>query len=421
MSLKGIFSTSVQAMNSQAQSLANISTNIANVNTTGYKAQDTHFETMLSGVAPPNLPLLGVNTFDFRNVSKQGIIATTNRTFDLAISGRGFFVTNTENNASGVWQYTRDGALFGKAMTLSSDSNGDGVRDQGTLLVTADGSYVYGWKADDDGRFLENNSLGALTPILYNNNAVFPPKATETVTLQANLAASDTGRQTVGLPYVDLEGRSRTLTLGFSATLGPDWNLDVAARDPNGDDATMELFPPSISFDGTGRINSLSFNTLSVVIRDSASSQSIAVDLTRLTQFGGGNGLTVQNITQDGFIAGRLQNTYFTNDGILVGGYSNGKVQNLYKLALATFPAENKLKARPGNVFEQTAEAGGLRLSGIDNRSTTRIVVGALEASNVDLTDQFSKMIVTQRAYSSTATALRTADEMTQAARDLKR
>lgn len=421
MSLQGIFSTSVQAMNAQAQSLANISTNIANVNTAAYKSQDTHFETILSGVASPNLPLLGVNTVDVRNVAKQGAIATTNRTFDLAISGRGFFVTNTESNASGVWQYTRDGALFGKAVTLGSDSDGDGVRDQGTLLVTADGSYVYGWKADDDGHFLEGNSLGALTPILYNNNATFPAKATGTIALQANLSAADTGRQTVGLPYVDQDGRSRTLTLGFSATLGADWDLDASTCDPSGDDATVEFSPANLSFNGTGGIDQPSDKTLTVVIGDSAGTQLITVDLSRLTQFGGGNGLTVQNITQDGFIAGRLQNTYFTNDGVLVGSYSNGKVQNLYKLALATFTADNKLDARPGNVFVQSAEAGELRLSGIDNLSATRIVVGALEASNVDLTDQFSKMIVTQRAYSSAATALRTADEMTQAARDLKR
>jgi flagellar hook protein FlgE len=120
-------------------------------------------------------------------------------------------------------------------------------------------------------------------------------------------------------------------------------------------------------------------------------------------------------------MAGRLQNTYFTNDGVLVGSYSNGKTQNLYKLAIATFSAENSLEARPGNLFFQTSDAGELRLAGPSMFGSTNLVVGALESSNVDLTDQFAKMIVTQRAYSSAATVLRTADEMTQAVRDLKR
>jgi flagellar hook protein FlgE len=131
----------------------------------------------------------------------------------------------------------------------------------------------------------------------------------------------------------------------------------------------------------------------------------------------------VQNINQDGYLEGRLDQTYFNNSGTLIGSYSNGQTRQLYKLAIARFAVDNKLEAVSGNMFEQTRASGAISLSPIQGGfgGRTELVVGALESSNVDLADQFSKMIITQRAYTSNATVLRTADEMTMAARDLKR
>ena len=70
-------------------------------------------------------------------------------------------------------------------------------------------------------------------------------------------------------------------------------------------------------------------------------------------------------ITQDGYITGRLNNTYFDQNGVLVGSYTNGQLLNLYKLPVATFAADDNLNALPGNVFTQTAEAGALNLKGV--------------------------------------------------------
>lgn len=194
MSLQGTFNTAVQAMQSQTQSLNNISMNIANVNTTAYKAQDTHFQTLLNHVLPSDKRFFTVNTFDHRQVDKQGILATTGRTFDLAINGRGLMVTNSILDGTGTWRYTRDGALFGEAVDLGTDSDGDGQNDQGTLLKTAGGAFVYGWAADADGNITETNSLGSLTPVMFGNNSIFPSKATTVASLQANLSAASSGR-----------------------------------------------------------------------------------------------------------------------------------------------------------------------------------------------------------------------------------
>ncbi len=438
MSLQGTFNTAVQAMNTQSHQLSNISTNIANTNTTAYKAQDTHFETLLNHIQPTDKGFFTVRSFDYRQVDKQGTIATTGRTFDLALNGRGFLVTNANQGATGDWRFTRDGALFGKTVNVSgTDLDGDGTDDQqDTYLTTADGSYVYGWAADADGNFSEANSLSSLTPVVYSSASVtagasptllfpagIPSKATTTIQLQANLSASAGGRQSVGLPLVDQDGNSRTLTVGFTGDLSANaWTMDMASLDTNNQPVAVSFDPPNLDFDGTGHIISPTDGQIFVEISDANGPQSFTLDLTKLTQLADQGKLTVQNIIQDGYIAGRLQNTYFNGNGVLIGSYSNHEVRNLYKLPIATFAADNNLEARNGNVFLPTVEAGEMQLSGLGTPTgTTQIIVGALEASNVDLADQFSKMIITQRAYSSAAKVLTTADEMTQAVRDLKR
>ena len=432
MSLQGTFNTAVQAMNSQTQALNNISMNIANVNTTAYKVQDTHFATLLNHIQPTDKKFFAVNTFDFRQVDKQGTITTTNRTFDLALNGRGFMVTNTEQDPTSTnarWQYTRDGALFGKAIDLGTDSDGNGVNDQGTLLTTANGAYVYGWAADADGNVSESNDLGSLVPVMYGNNSIFPSKATTKITLQANVASADQGRQNVSVPFVDQSGNSRSLTIGFNANLGQDWTLDMSSNDINNNPVNVALDtgdptnPTRILFDGKGNLVVPEDGMLNVEIDEpGVGPQSLVIDIKKITQFSDNEKLTVVNVDHDGYIQGRLNNTYFNGNGMLIGSYSNGELKNLFKLPVATFNADNNLEAKPGNIFVQTTEAGTLQLSGLGTPTgTTQFVTGALEASNVDLADQFSKMIITQRAYSSAAKVLTTADEMTQAARDLKR
>ncbi len=401
MSLQGTFNTAVQAMQSQTQSLNNISMNIANVNTTAYKAQDTHFQTLLNHVLPSDKRFFTVNTFDHRQVDKQGILATTGRTFDLAINGRGLMVTNSTLDGTGTWQCTRDGALFGEAVDLGTDYDGDGQNDQGTLLKTAGGAFVYGWAADADGNITETNSLGSLTPVMFGNNSIFPSKATTVASLQANLSAASSGRQNVAIPFVDQEGNSRSLAIGFNASMNQGWTLDMSAVDINNQLVDVVFDPANLEFDGNGRTTLPTDGLINVTVSDAVGPQSFTLDISRVTQFSDNGKLTVVNIDQDDFIAGRLQNTYFNSSGVLIGSYSNGELRNLYKLPVALFRADGNLEAKSGNYFQRTQEAGDMLLTGIGLATGSHFVAGALENSNVDLNDQLSKMIVTQRAYSS--------------------
>lgn len=423
MTLKATFNTAVQGMQAQSQHLSNISTNIANVNTNAYKVQRTSFQTLLNHVRPVNdAKFFTVDTVDTREVDRQGIITQTNRTLDLAINGRGFFVTNTATAGNGIWQYTRDGAFFGQAFPLSTDSDGDGQNDQGSYLVTSTGAYVYGWQADDNGVFDEQDSLGALVPITINSNEIFPSRATTAITLQANVSAEATGRQSVGLPFVDAAGSSRTLTLGFNASLTNTWTLDVSSFGTNFQPVPVTVTPPTVEFDSRGRLAVPANGQIAVTVNDATGPQVMTIDISRITQFRDDGDLTVQVVEQNGFLQGRLDKTFFDEKGVLYGSYTNRGLKPLFKLPIATFAAPNNLDAKSGNFFTETREAGARTLNALSAApNVADIRIGALETSNVDLADQFTKMIVTQRAYSSSATVLRTADEMTQQARDLKR
>ena len=425
MSIRATFNTATQALMSQAQSLNNISTNIANVNTNAYKAQRTDFQTLLNHVRPSGQgpqKFFTVNTSDSRDVDRQGIIRTTERKLDLAINGRGFFVTNTAADASGPWQFSRDGAFFGQAVRLDSDSDGDGQNDQGALLTTATGAYIYGWQADSDGNFDEQNSLDALTPVTINSNEIFPHKATSRIELQANVSADSTGRQAVTVPYVDTLGNTRTVTIGFNATLTNAWNMDFSSIGKDFSTVPVTSNIGAIEFTGAGRLRSPSDGLLRLTVQDTGAPQVITLDIRNVTQFRGEGQVFVQNADHDGYLQGRLRETYFNEDGVLIGSYTNQELRPLFKLPIATFVAPDNLEAKSGNFFAQTTRAGELSLEALDSGpGIAEIFVGGIETSTVDLGDQFTKMIVTQRAYSSSATVLRTADEMTMQARDLKR
>ncbi|MEQ8510722.1 MAG: flagellar hook-basal body complex protein [Rhodospirillaceae bacterium] len=423
MSIHGTFSTATLALTAQAQHLSNIATNIANVQTNGYKEQTTNFKTLVNHVSgAEHRSFFAVNTVDTRQVDKQGLILTTQRQLDLAIDGKGLFVTNVEPDGTGDWQFTRDGGFIGRSVQFDTDSDGDGQNDQGSVLNTIAGNTVFGWPANQDGTFDEVNDVNALQPVTINSNQVFAARPTTQISLQANVSAEDTGRQSVGLPFVDAAGDSRTLTLGFNASTTNDYTLDVSSITNGNQPVAVTVEPATASFTGFGTLAAPADGLFTVTINDATGPQVITIDLSKTTQFQSTGNLEVINLEQDGLQEGLLRSTFFDKNGVLYGSFTNTGLVPLFKLPMATFPSPNNLEAINGNFFKADPRAGQLELQALGSVSgLAQVVVGALEQSNVDLADQFTKMIVTQRAYSSSATVLRTADEMSQQARDLKR
>lgn len=423
MGLGGTFSTAVLALNAQAQNLTTIASNIANVQTNAYKEQNTHFKTLVNHVSgAQHRSYFAVETVDTRMVDKQGLLLSTQRQLDLAIDGRGLFVTNTEPNGSGEWQFTRDGGFAGRSVQFDTDTDNDGQNDQGSVLTTTTGNTVFGWPANADGTFDEANSLDALQAVTINSNQVFESRATSLLSVQANISAESTGRQSIGLPFIDANGDSRTLALGFTASTTNDYTLDAASTSIDNQPISVTIEPATASFTGFGTLATPANGQFTITVNDPTGPQVISVDLSDTTQFQSTGNIELLNFEQDGLKEGLLNSTFFDADGVLYGSFSNSGLIPLFKLPMANFPAPNQLEAVSGNVFRRDPRAGQLELGSLGAGSgSSQVVVGALEQSNVDLADQFTKMIVTQRAYSSSATVLRTADEMTQQARDLKR
>lgn len=422
MSLNGTFSTATMALNAQAQHLSNISTNIANVQTNAYKEQETSFQTLLNHVTGTNKSFFAVDTVDTRRVDKQGLILSTQRQLDLAIDGRGLFVTNTQPDGTGDWQFTRDGGFFGNATEFDTDTDGNGQNDQGAVLTTLAGNTVFGWAANPDGTFDEENDITTLQAVTINSNQIFEARPTANISLQANVSAEDVGRQNVGLPFIDANGDNRTLTIGFTASVDNSFTLDASAIQGASQLVPATIEPATVEFTGFGTIAAPADGLFTVTVNDASGPQVMTLDLSQVTQFQSTGNIEVINLEQDGFQEGLLRSTFFDKEGVLFGSFSNAGLVPLFKLPVATFPAMNKLEAINGNFFKADVAAGEMELKAMGTgNGIAQVVIGALEQSNVDLADQFTKMIVTQRAYSSSATVLRTADEMTQQARDLKR
>lgn len=155
-----------------------------------------------------------------------------------------------------------------------------------------------------------------------------------------------------------------------------------------------------------------------------AGTNTIALDVSKLTQYAGATAtaIEIKNNEQDGYASGIMDSTAFTSTGELIGHFSNGRTRTLAMIPVASFVAADNLDAVSGTMFRRTQQAGDLKIDTISSQgSGASMAVSAVETSNVDLADEFTRMIVTQKAYSMNSTVFKTADEMTTTARDLYR
>lgn len=209
-------------------------------------------------------------------------------------------------------------------------------------------------------------------------------------------------------------------TVAFERTGANSWYMHVSA----GQNATAGTAPAPVqlTFDGNGRLTSPTGDqsvTLSWTSGATTSTATVGLDISNLTQYDGD--LHLVTVEQDGYGRGTLLRSTFDEKGELKGYFTNGETRTLFKVPIAQFVSENRLDPITGNLFRRTQEAGDITVSAVeDSVGQTRFVTSSLETSTVDIEDEFTKMIVTQKAYSTNATVFKTADEMTTVARDLK-
>ena len=194
-----------------------------------------------------------------------------------------------------------------------------------------------------------------------------------------------------------------------------------------GTGATSASTPVTVTFDDNGKITSPANGLMTQAFSWTSGtppvtgSASVNFDMSKITQYSD-TGLYLGTISQDGYGKGTLMASSFNSQGELVGFYDNGRSRTLFKVPVANFTAENSLEPVNGTMFRRTKEAGEMVVSAIEDApGASSFATSSLEGSTVAIEDEFTRMIMTQKAYSMNSQVFKTADDMTGIARDLKR
>lgn len=418
-----------------------IGTNIANVNTMGYRGsrmlfQDLFSQTLQGGTAPsetsagvnPRQVGLGVGIGSIDVNHGQGPVTSTGIASDLAIQGSGYFVLS--NGTTNF--YTRDGSF--------------GLNAEGVFFDPSTGLRVCGYMADADGNINTNIAPGDVRIPLGTEAVV---RATQNAVLAGNLSASDTNTTvTRTLQVYDSVGFRRDVTLTFTRrapvtvgantynawTWSADYNGTAVANVPAGQTGVL-LFDTGGAFYNEGSLSAGNvFTSRSAMPSQNEISIPLAamtgdtrpdtplnfnIDFTAVTDMAAGTDITMT--VQDGFPRGVLQSYNIGGNGTVNGVFSNGMTRVLGQLALASFGNVGGLARAGDNMFVESPASGIPQIGLPETGSRGTISGSSLEGSNVDLGTEFSNMIVTQRGYQANARTITTADTMLQEAVNLVR
>jgi flagellar hook protein FlgE len=449
----GIFNaltTAVGGLQAQSFALQNISGNIANSQTTGYKRTDTSFANLVADSSTSSQVAGGVQALSRGTNTVQGDIQASSISTFMAVNGDGYFVVqkpsgfpDNEPVFAGNDLYTR---------------RGDFQLDKDGYLVNGTGYYLEGLPIDS----ATGNVTGSVPQVLKITNDFLPAQQTSTIQYRANLAATPTTQVSGAggselLDPGDFSAGSDPTEAGDGVVLGSDkqifenesvaggavtifdaqgspvnvqirWaKLDSLASggtdtwemfyqtdtNPTATDVAWKNAGTTFTFDANGQMDpQVTSLTLTGVAVDGHTVGDVGVNFgaNGLTQFADTNGVAqVNTINQNGFAAGQLNAISVTNKGRIVASYSNGRTLDIAEIPLASFNGDNGLKQLDGGAFQATDESGPAIFG-----ASGSIAAQSLEGSNTDISDEFTKLIVTQQAYAANTKIVTTANDMLQ-------
>lgn len=382
----------MSGMLATARGLNNISGNVANLNTAGYKRfelsyQDAGYRADLAPGGDGNSPFSlgdGVSAGNAVQVFRQGELRQTGNDLDSAVDGNGLFVVRRDDRLL----YTRSGQFR--------------FDDAGILVSREDGAHVQGLRA------------GSLVDISLDGRRSVPPKATRNIVFGDSLSVGDTSFSVGGITVFDSLGVPHTLTLNLTndkATAAGQWKYVLLEEG-------VQLADGTVQYDGNGTaVGDGKTKTFSYAPADAAAVD-VTLDFSKSTQFSSSSS-SLKVSSQDGKAAGFLTKVTFDEEGHVVLAYSTGDTTKAEQLALASMQNLQQLRAAGDNRFVLpdgavvnygTAKGGGLGV----------VRGGNLEASNVDLAQEFGELIIAQRAYQASSQVINAANEMIQQLGDLK-
>jgi flagellar hook protein FlgE len=426
--------SSVSGIKAQQSKMNAIGNNLANVNTTAFKGTRVNFADMMSqttrGASSPTTSRggidakqygLGVYVASTDIVAEQGSLNQTNRASDLAVSGNGFFVVSdaTQNT------FTRDGGFE--------------IDSTGVLVQRSSGLRVMGWQADVNGVV---DPTVAILPTSQINIPVGNMAIVQTTT-RANFAgnldagALPTANVDTQIRVYDSLGGAHDLTMRATGIVTPpaapapvgatsswDWSIwegpagvgvPIATNATGGNER--------LYFDATGKpVTGLAagiFNTVTVPASGAAAAFTVDLNTAPLTQLKGTSQLNA--IDQNGFPSGTLQSYTISKDGVITGLFSNGMTRSLAQIATADFSNVQGLERIGENGFRNTANSGIPMIGAPSTGSRGSVNTGFLEASNVDIGNEFTDLIITQRGFQANTKVVTTVDEMLQELLNMKR
>ncbi|MCL2467396.1 MAG: flagellar hook protein FlgE [Micrococcales bacterium] len=372
--------------------------NIANVNTTGYKASQTQFQDTLSqlltgaggaqdgrgGTNPAQIGL-GVRVAGITSNFTQGSAQLTNRTTDMMISGDGFFVVRRGNET-----------LYTRAGSFDFDATG-------MMTLPGDGALVQGWMAVNG--VIDMNA--PLTDLRIPVGALMAAQQTSTAVYEGNLQADAPDGLILNRDVVvyDSQGNEGLLSLQFTKT-ATGWEVfDGATTQPVTFDTTTGAL--------TGPL------TWNADVTTAIGTMQVAVDLSTVTGFAGVD--TIKNKMQDGYAAGTLTSFQLGADGSITGTFTNSLKQVIGMIALANFNNPAGLEKVGGSLFTTTVNSGGAQVGAAGSGGRGSLSGGTLEMSNVDLSSEFTSLIIAQRGFQANSRVITTSDEILHELINLKR
>ncbi len=433
MTISSSLNAGVAGLNGNASRLATIADNIANASTYGYKRAVADFHSMVLTQGSGSYAAGGVRVTTNRLIDERGPLISTNNATDIAVNG------------TGMLPATMIAALDNEAGSypLTLMTTGSFRPDAEGILRTDTGMVLMGWPAETDGTVgvYPRDTVEGLEPVRINLNQ-FAGDPTTRIELGVNLPATATKAGEPGDPldmsieYFGNLGTSQNLNISYSPTVpvsGASNTWTMTVRDSASNNAVVGEY--TLVFDdgrGTG-------GTLASVTKISGGDYDGTTGELDLTLAGGPvtvkigaladpNGLTQLSdsfapvsIVKDGSPVGNLSAVEVDANGYMHAIYDIGFTRTIYQIPLVDVPNPNGLISLNNQAYQVSPASGAFFLWDAGSGPTGDVVGYAREESATDVAAELTRLITTQRAYSSNAKVIQTVDEMLQETTNMKR